>query len=262
LGYISAPWLCWGGIGPYEYKFLGLMLRKAVRRCQLITVRDQPSYDLLRKVGVKQDIKITADASQVLMSRDLIYDTKESKEIRTKFEGKKKIFVFCTSAFDWSLKVREALENYVNNEDYAFVVGCDQRFNRKELIDFAALFPKDRVYTFFYNSPHQLLSIYSVIDTVITPKLHTGIVGCTMGKSVICFSIQYAKTRLYYEKIGYSERAYDFFNLSIADMGRIIEKYIDVKVKLPEEIVELAESNYDLLNDFLTKYVKESNPTV
>lgn len=40
-----------------------------------------------------------------------------------------------------------------------------------------------------YGYPTQLCNILNEMDLIITPKLHVGIVGATLSKSVISFSI-------------------------------------------------------------------------
>ena len=241
------------GIGPYEYPLLSKMLKYLANCSDLITVRDQVSYDLLRNIGVIRDIHITADCSQVLNDYDLIWETKESSEIKEKLKDKTKIYICYCDNTEWKQKIVQALSNLMKHDDYGFVLGADNQYNREELHIFSKLFPKERTVIFDYRDHRQLLSIYNEIDAVLTCKLHTGIVGCTMSKSVIAFALQYEKTKLYYEKIGYSERVTDLFTTTAMEMKDKIEKYINQPIQLSDDILKKAHNNFELLEDFLKR---------
>lgn len=240
------------GIGPYEYPVLGRMLRNICKSSRLICVRDQKSYDLLKRVGVNNKIYITSDCAQLVMQHDMIYETAESRKIVSKLKGLKIIYILYFAYEEWNRKIIDATKTFRKDEKYAFVIGADSVIShRKGLIDFSKHFPKDRTVVFDYREPHQLLSIFNEVDVVLTPKLHTGIVGCAMGKSVIAFSVQYDKTKLYYERIGYPERAFDLFSINSREMEEAIKKHMDNKITLSEEILNAANKNLCLLETFL-----------
>lgn len=240
------------GIGPFEYPVLQKMLSKICNYARLVCVRDKESYNLLRKAGVKNKIYVTADCSQVLKQYDLIYETKESRQIKTKLSGKKKIFVLFINNSEWNNKITKALKNLFADDNYGYVIGADSVLpERENLYNFAQHFPEEKTYVFDYREPRQLLSIYDEIDVVLTPKLHTAIIGCTMNKSVIDFAVQFAKTRLYFEKIGYPERVYDLFHINSQEMQDIIKKFINKQIDISEKIIFLSQTNYVLLGKFL-----------
>ena len=61
------------GIGPLNIAKNRAKVAKTLNRCQTITVRDGHSADLLREIGVKQDIQVTCDPVMAL-SNDVIDD--------------------------------------------------------------------------------------------------------------------------------------------------------------------------------------------
>ena len=244
------------GIGPYEYRFLSGILASICNYSKLTVVRENTSHDLLRKSGVKGNIEITADCAQVICNRDMIYETKESNDIKKRFSDKKKIYILDFASQNWGDRIFNALLPFISDERYAFVIGTDgKEYNREELIEFSGRFPRERTYVYNYRDTRQLLSILNEVDVIITPKLHTAITGCTLGKSVIEFSVQYDKTKLYFEKIGYPERVFDYYKIGKDEMTEVIRNNIDIKIELPNSIREEAERNFELLEHFLKEYV-------
>lgn len=240
------------GIGPYEYPVLGKMLCDICAASKCICVRDIESYSLLKKVGVKNKIYITADCAQTLLQNDMIYETSESKKIALQLSGLKIIHILYFNYEEWNKKIIEAIKPFMKDTKFGFVIGADSVIlSRKGLVEFSKCFPQERTVVFDYREPHQLISIYNKVDMILTPKLHTGIVGCTMGKSVVAFSVQYAKTKLYYEKIGYPERVFDLFSISSEEMKKAIIENMDKGVNLPEKILKAADENLNLLEGFL-----------
>ncbi len=241
------------GIGPYEYPLLGIALKKISNYASLITVRDKESYSLLRKVGCKNNIIITADCSQVLRDYDLIWECTESNRIRSLKNGRRVMFVLFFNTPTWKTKILEALDRFMN-EDYYFVISSDGIVaDRNEFVEFVEHFPKESTLAVDYRSPRQLLSILNEVDIVVTPKLHTGIVSCVLSKSVFAFASQFNKTQIYYNKIGYPERVRDLDSISANEMRELIEKYQDVKIQIPQEIINEAENNYRLLDEYIYK---------
>lgn len=242
------------GIGPYEYFFLKPILGRIAMKSSLITVRDCYSKKLLLESGVKEEkIHLTSDCSQIIIKRGLVKSTEYSEMIRYKLKEKKKIFILVFEACEWFHKVVDAMREYIIDDNYAFVIGGDSNVARgiECLKNFSAPFPKKRTFTYVYKNPIQLLSIINECDVVLTPKFHTAIVASVLGKSVFAFSVQYAKTRIFFNDIGYSNRVYNLFDMDGSDMLRIINKYIDVPIVVPESNIIKSDENYKLLESFL-----------
>lgn len=233
------------GIGPYEYpvlkRILGLIADKAI----LLTVRDNKGKRLLREAGCKKPIFVTADTAQTLLAHSFIKECVESRKIKEQFAGKIIIFVHYVGTVEYQNHVVKALkELFFDREDVAFVVGADGVCNADYLKMFANRFPRTRCLTYKYKNVSQLVTILNSVDCVITGKFHVGIVGCTLSKSVISLSVQYAKNSLYYEQIGYPERCMDIFKASYPEIKNKIADCYKESVRIPQEVLEKAHSNY------------------
>lgn len=240
------------GIGPYEYKCLSPILRFIANRAGLITVRDQESYDFMKSIGVRKKMTVTADSAQSFMRHNLIRSSEEGREIRDRFQGKRKVFVLFTGYTPWTEKVLEALEKSLfKKDDIAYIIGADASCPHELVDDFSKKFVNQDTFTFYYSDYYQLLSIFNEVDTIITCKLHTGIVGSTMGKAVVCIAVQYDKSICYYKKIGEPDRIIDFFSSTTDEMAQKILEYYESDVKLKDEILDKAEKNYDILKRYL-----------
>lgn len=250
------------GIGPFEYPFLYPILGRIGKHSSLITVRDLESKKLLMKCGVPyKNICLTTDCSQVLRKKIVINETRYSQAIAERFGDKKKIFILYFNDCSWHPKISRALEKFKADERYSFIIGGDSRMARssRNMHYFTFQFPKERTYTYIYQNPSQLLSIINESDVVLTPKFHTSIIGCILGKSVLAFSVQYAKTSLYYKAIGYPDRVYNLFEVDTDVMAQIIDKYIDIKIVIPERILKISQKNYDMLEKYLEGFKKKES---
>ncbi len=244
------------GIGPYEYPLLDKMLGLIAKRAVLISVRDYKSKRLLQKVGAgKKKIYVTADTAQTLISHNFIKECAESRKIKESYSGKKVIFIHYLNVKEYLDKVYQAVrELFFTRDDIVFVIGADGiggYAGYAEIKEFARHFPKNRCMTFKYRDVSQLITIIDNVDCVITGKFHVGIVGCTLKKSVMSFSVQYAKTSLYYEQIGYSERCMDIFNASYEKVKNSINSFYSDKIEIPEKILKKANYNYYLLDKII-----------
>lgn len=237
------------GIGPYEYPVLDKMLGLIAKRAVLISVRDWKGKRLLQKSGAdKKKIYVTADTAQTLTAHDFIKECRESQRIKENFAGKTVIFIHYSNVKEYLKFVYQAVkELFFPREDICFVIGADDGSNYADVKKFASKFPRNRCISYDYKSVSQLVTIINSVDCVITGKFHVGIVGCTLSKSVLSFSCQYAKTSLYYGQIGYPERCKDIFEISYNEVKNNIARFYSEKIKIPDNILKKADYNYRLL---------------
>jgi polysaccharide pyruvyl transferase WcaK-like protein len=242
------------GVGPYEYKVLRPFLKYIFNKAALSTVRDDTSYQFLKKIGVKNTIFVTADTAQTLLKHDYVHDTQESLQIKEQFQDKTIIFVHYADLSAWKEKIVNALSKELfNDPKICFVIGADSEFNTDNFREFVKRFPENRIYIYYYSSVYQFLSIVTQVDCVLTCKLHAGITGCTMSKSVMCFSVQYDKTICYYRSIGYADRVYDIFTIPVDRMAAVINEKYKEKIVLKTETLQNAEMNYNLLREYFSQ---------
>lgn len=237
------------GIGPYEYPVLDRMLGLIAKKAVLISVRDQKGKKLLQKSGAgKKKIYVTADTAQTLTAHNFIKECRESKMIKEKFAGKTVIFIHYSNIKEYLKYVYQAVkELFFPREDICFVIGTDDGTSYADVKKFVNRFPKNRCICYDYKGVSQLVTIINSVDCVITGKFHVGIVGCTLSKSVLSFSVQYAKTSLYYNQIGYPERCKDVYHISYNEVKNNIARFYSEKIKIPDNILKKADYNYTLL---------------
>lgn len=237
------------GIGPYEYPVLDKMLGLIAKKAVLISVRDQKGKRLLQKSGVdKKKIYVTADTAQTLTAHNFIKECRESKKIKENYAGKTVIFIHYSNIKEYLKNVYQATkELFFTRDDICFVIGADDGSDYADVKKFASRFPRNRCMTYDYKSVSQLVTIINSVDCVITGKFHVGIVGCTLSKSVLSFSVQYAKTSLYYDQIGYPERCVNIFDISYKKVKESIDHFYAEKIEIPDNILKKADYNYNLL---------------
>ena len=81
-----------------------------------------------------------------------------------------------------------------------------------------------------YSSPNQFVSDLNCLDTIITNKLHVGIVGVSLGKTVI--SLPYhSKTRRFYSQIGRPDLCLDLNNYTSEDIYKLMNQEKSKKSK-------------------------------
>ena len=98
----------------------------------------------------------------------------------------------------------------------------------------------------------ELCSVIQSCDSVITYKLHVGIVAAAYSKAVIPIPQHYKKVQKYYNQIGYGERVLSLKDATVEGVYDRISEYIDAPIALPEEIYEKARRNDALLDAFLS----------
>lgn len=240
------------GVGPYEYPVFRGFLKLIFNHSKLNVVRDNQSMEFLRKIGVRKKIYVTSDIAQTLIQYNYIKETKECVEISNKFKDKIVIFILYVDYSVWKDKILAALRmEFFHDDRYAFVISADNDVNHRDLKEFCSKFPQDRMIIINYRNHQQLLSIFNKVDMIVTCKLHTGIVGCALSKSVICFALQYTKSKCYYEQIGEADRVKDINMVTPEEMNQLMLKYYDEPVVLPKDIIKRADKNFIYLNRVL-----------
>lgn len=238
-------------IGKIEHRFLRICAKRILKSAKIISVRNEESVQYLKKYGIHTPYCLTSDTAQVL-------DERFGKSHPLKLENDEKylffhIFTNITKNKSTVYKLIPAIEKFLNdNPDYKLVVGCDQyeEFEDDILADInESLNCKAILYK--YENPLELFSLLNSMDYIITPKLHVGIVGCTLGKSVLSFSVHTDKIERYYKQIGEADRSVALSDCNIDMVIRKLERYKNIKVKLDDKIKKAALNNLEILKEFL-----------
>lgn len=183
----------------------------------------------MEKYGCKKNIILTSDSAQILYKSDYKNDIKYPKILyNKKLEGRKKVIIHITEAPGHELfenvvisALKETLfldpqNSFIITNDTLHDVGLAKTMQEK--------FPKKRTVIYNYSNPFEFLGLIESADSIITPKLHMGIIGATYGKPVIAFPVHPEKTLRYFEQIGYANHCFSLYELTKEKAVEIIEK--------------------------------------
>ena len=102
-----------------------------------------------------------------------------------------------------------------------------------------------------YSNPVSLCGVLDECSVIVTTKLHVGIVGAHLGKSVISFSGHTSKIKRLYEQLGLDDRSIPLNTLNTESGLSMLEKYYDKPITVDKEIIDSAKNNFKILNDFI-----------
>ena len=155
------------GAGPLNKKFSQKLTAFTLNRFNFLGVRDQGSKDLLKKIGVKKDVKLTVDPVFAL------YDKLNVN--RQKIKGKLEIGI---SVRPWSVdylkKLAEGLNKFAESKNCKFIIypmhqGADENPSQilKDLLESEAELLTLPV------EPEQALKEFSNLDLFVGVRLHS-----------------------------------------------------------------------------------------
>lgn len=243
------------GAGPFRGKIVPSVVKYICNKAKLITVRDDESKQHLSRIGVQNNIIVTSD---LVLSFDLKYlvpMTKEfEKELVLKYKDKKFIFVHYNDNEEAMQKFAKAIKEFLLiNNDYVVIVGSDSIVkNEKGMFDkFKSIVSTDNVILHEYGNPWELCSVINICDTILTTKLHVGIVGLRLEKSVISFPIHPEKTKRLYKQIGESERCNPLSHSEASGILDLLNKYHGKSIPLNKDLFNKSFENWNKLKDFI-----------
>lgn len=248
------------GGGPITNKLLRKSFCGVLNKAKAITFRDKETADFFESYGVNNEMIITSDTAQVI-NKDWLpkLDENVNNKIQEIFKNKKIIFlhVVTDKGIDnvFSESVVSALNTFLEkNKNYGVVIGYDvlSEVPIESLLSIKNI-RCDSIYIYNYTQPWQLCSLINEVDMVITPKLHVGIIGATLSKSVLSFPLHSEKTKRYYRQIKESNRCLPLKDLSSDQVLELIINHHDKKINLDTEIINLANKNLNILENEILK---------
>ena len=236
-----------GGAPLYNW-FNRLSARIIMNRANKICVRDEDTAAYFEKIGVVKPIKITADTALAITAANLPA-LEDEMAVNCFINGRKAILLHLTgiSKQDEDINrviIPELIAFLKKEKDTCIFLTYDNQIKRKieDTSVFSSLKEYDP-YVYDYHSAMQLCSLLNRMDTIITTKLHVGIIGCSLGKSVLSFPMHKHKTKRFYDRIGYSERCRSFFELKEGSVISFLEHYHCLPISVPAEIRKAALEN-------------------
>ena len=104
-------------------------------------------------------------------------------------------------------------------------------------------------YDYKYHDCWQMCSLINEMNCVVTLKLHVGVVGCALNKSVVSFPVHREKTDNFYQMIGESERCVNVRKLDSEKAYEQLCRFHDKPVYISDELRKKAEMNLSILDD-------------
>ena len=231
--------------------------RFLVKKAKLIIVRNQPSYEYVLNIvgGNANKVFCTADSVFAIdcnfynnltipdnilncPSPILFYHTKPS------LSGSAKHFEL----------IIPIITQFLNEHpEYSVIISPDQYSVNFEEVKHKVLqrIKANNVIVYNYDNPVALCRVIDKCDVVVTDKLHVGIVGAQLGKSVISFSGHTQKIARLYEQLGISDRTIPLSELTIKKGVELLNNKHHERVVVPDSIRKAAKSNFVMLSKFI-----------
>ena len=222
-------------------------------RADVVIVRNKESYEQLKRYGVKEPI-CTADTAHVIKPADF-KDCAVQEDVE-QLQGKKLFFHVQASSRNAAKQLIPTVDRFVKRHpEYSIVIGLDQYCSNDDFLnELAEAFSSDKVVINHYDNPMELCKVLSMMDLIVTPKLHVGIVGASLSKSVVSFSMHTEKIARFYHQLEEDGRTMSMQNFSDDVASNMLEKYHDVPIYVNEDIIKAAESNLEYLQKFIQKH--------
>ena len=239
------------GGGPVTSRLLRKTMVSLMEKAVCVTVRDEETRDYFKRYGVKREILVTTDTAQVYTP-----DMLPPLEGFSLNSHKKHLFLHMNLTGETdaliATKIAPSVIRFLEeHKDYDLVVGCDCVAGVDRIQDsetYKAIKAKEIVAQIYpYADSHQFAALLNRMDLIVTTKLHVGIVGATLGKSVVSFPSHKEKTKRYYRQIGEEGRSVPLKEVTPEQVEAQLEKYYNKPIILPTDIYKLAEMNLSLL---------------
>lgn len=254
------------GSKTFKNKLFIPFFRWCISGSRKIIVRNNETKDDLIKIGIKNEIVVTADTVFSIDSTRVNKTMIEKIDNTLSKYNKKKILIHINHfALDNNQKINDgasvlekSIVDFCNkNVNYDYIVTYDHPINEfiRQCEDLMEKMPKDRTYLYRCENIEELLALINYCDIVITTKLHVGICAVSFGKKVISFPI-HPKTKRLYKSI--DENCCKMLDEceNLESVNRFIEQTIEVKTNTEnrEKVHLLALKNFDYIDEFILNF--------
>lgn len=260
---MGKPVYCLGvGGGPVDSRFLRYEIVKMLNNASVIQFRDEATCRVFEEYDVKNKITVTSDTAHIITSK-MLKPLNEKSELDILSRGRKKILIHIPDGKPEDIKL---LENVIpgvirflkKHKEYLVVLSNDNLreiwpWELKEINRIRLKFEEAGIerYDYKYHDSWQMCSLINEMDCVVTSKLHVGVIGVALGKSVVAFPVSREKTVNYYNHIGESERCIHIDKVNEDIVYSQLEKYHDLPVFLSDRFRIEAEKNLSVIENLL-----------
>ncbi len=249
------------GAGSIGVKWFRNSVVKLVDQSNKVIVREKDTKRYLEEYGARNNIQVTTDTALAYdVTTIQIYDDSKFEE---KFAERKVIFLHVNEPNSRddiliSEKIVPALNKFFEiHQDYGVVLGHDYILKGRieDTISWQRL-KCDKKYAFVYDGIDRMLSILKRVDLIITQKLHVGILGCLLEKSVLSFTIDKEKTISFFAQIGYKERCIPLLQTEEDTVFEQLSNYYSKPIFVTQKIKDLAKQNLLVIKEFEREFPK------
>lgn len=241
-------------VGKSKSKVMNTIQKTILKHSSIIIVRNQESFDAVKQIGV-DNVICTADT--VFAFEDNFFEKYQIPDNISRYNGKI-LLLHINSCIEQNRIIKSKIVPIINtflerHPEYAVLLATDQysEYQKEAEEDVASLLKADNILYYMYDKPFELCKIISLSDVIVTTKLHVGIVGAKLGKSVISFSGHSEKIKRLYSQLNEDERTISLNDLTYEKGVALIEKYYNKSIQVDHNVISLAKQNFKYLDEFL-----------
>ena len=248
-------------VGPTKNCILRIIEKLILRKARILVVRNDESKSFAIKMG-GENVICTAD-TVFAMERSLFANIHIPSEID--LCKQQKLFFHINPLISGNEEIVQKVipvinEFCVRHPEYVIIVGTDQYIeNQYDVFKYIrSQLNASMVFFNEYNDPLELCKLLDQCDLIVTHKLHVGIVGAYLGKSVISFSGHTSKIERLYKQLNILSRTTPISTLTFEKGIAIMEQNYNHSIQVPQNIIQSAQLNFK----FLTTFLKQSNDNI
>ena len=241
-------------VGKSKSKVMNFVQKTILKHSRTLVVRNQESFDAVKQIGINNVI-CTADT--VFAFNDNFLKKYQIPGNIANYNGKI-LLLHINPRIEQNGIIKRKIVPIVNtflerHSEYAVLLATDQySVHQKEAEeDIASILKTDNILYYMYDKPFELCKVISLSDVIVTTKLHVGIVGAKLGRSVISFSGHSEKIKRLYSQLNEEERTISLKDLTYEEGVAIIEKYYNKPIQVDINVIRMAKQNFKFLDEFL-----------
>ncbi len=246
------------GGGPVNTPWLRRSIVRMLDRAKIVYFRDAGTKKVFEAYGVKNQLTVTADTA-LLVTADMLPALREKQELDAAANGRKKLLLHIhpgdPAGFGYLRDmILPALIDFLKeHREYLLVLSQDNEFDAESVPQIKEVYKKldesgTEYYRYNYHDCMQMASLINETDCIVTMKLHVGVVGAALGKSVVSFPDHREKTDYFYAETGESGRCCNVRRLTRELAYRQLEEFHDKPVAISEALRKKAAENLDALS--------------
>lgn len=238
------------GAGPFEKAPFSFMARKILNYATVITVRNEESLKCCKDFGINNEVLVTADTALVI--KEYLEKEKQSVPKFETEEGKRMLLFHIDGSRQKTEKMKEvvipATKKWLKvHPEYQLYLTADGIKNDSMYQTYESLFGENNPIILKYDDPWKLTRQIERADLVITTKLHVGIVGSALGRSVVSFPSVANKVTRFYKQIGEADRCVPLDMITMEKAYKMLETYNGQGITIPKKLIDKAKINLELL---------------